>query len=122
RPHAAGAPGAEPVVCQVAVHLRDIHAGSSHLCGNIRRRLVYEYPNLDNRESIAQFRGAFGSDVARALRIEIKSQGSGSRVDGRQRVFAIRDAADLDDHAISALSAVAGSPDFIRCSPTRNAW
>ena len=41
---------------------------------------------------------------------------------GRQRVFAIGDAADLDEHqATSSRRARAASPDFIRCSPTRKA-
>ena len=38
------------------------------------------------------------------------------------RIPAARDSANFDHHERNSLSAFAGSVDFMRCSPTRNAW
>ena len=72
--------------------------------------------------SSIQRRELRGGDVARARRIEDEAERACAGLDRGQRVFAIGDAADLDEHqATSSRSARAGSPDFTRCSPTRNA-
>ena len=63
--------------------------------------------------------------------VENKSDGRSARVRCGERILAPRDSANLDDkppkkhrsrHERNARMAAAGSPDFIRCSPTRNAW
>src|SRR5689334_5963253 len=63
-----------------------------------------------------------GREIARAFRPEIKSNRRGAGFDGRIRVFLVGDAADFQDHdATNEANAAAGSADFMRCSPTRNA-
>ncbi len=62
------------------------------------------------------------SDVPRAGQAEIEADRVGAGIDGRRRVIRVGNAANFDDHAaISSRNASAGRPDFIRCSPTRNA-
>ena len=66
--------------------------------------------------------GEFGREVARAFGVEIEADGGGAGGNGGVGVGLVGDAADLEDHAAtSCCRAAAGSPDFMRCSPTRKA-
>src|SRR5258705_37559 len=90
---------------------------------HVRARFVDEDPDPALSHARFDTRGDFRRKISRALRIEVEPDGIGAACDRGRGVFLVGDAADLEDHAPTSLpSAAAGSPDFIRCSPTRNAW
>ena len=107
-----------------AVKLRDIE---TELRGDLfdrRGRFVDEHADFPDSRGISPIQGSSCAAVTwRGLRI-VKDEAERARpgFDGGQRVFAIGDAADFDEHqATSSRSARAASPDLTRCSPTRNA-
>src|SRR5260370_32503211 len=73
-------------------------------------------------EPVSHLGGALGRNIARALRLEDDPDDGGSGFGSHNRVFAAGYSADFDHHDRKSFNAAAGSGDFMRCSPTRNAW
>src|SRR6516225_6434992 len=103
------------------MELGGVEGGDARNLGNARRRFVDEDSDAP-RAGCDDSGCGFGRDVARASRVEVETDGGGT---GGQRgggVFGVGDAANLENHAAPNWArAAAGSPDFIRCSPTRKA-
>ena len=85
------------------------------------RRLIHENAHAPHARR-NDLRRALGRDVPRAFDIEVESNGVAPPAMAAAASSAVGDAADLEDHAATSfLMAAAGSSDFMRCSPTRNA-
>ena len=87
-----------------------------------RRVFIYEYSYFPYvfRDLADPFGEDYRFNKARAVRTEIEPDGVRATLDGRSRILQVRKPANLYEQS-SSLKAVEGSPDFMRCSPTRNA-
>ena len=104
------------------MQLRDIQARDTGDLFYAAAGLVHEDADAKHALGGEDFGGSFGRDVARAARVEIEAHGGSAGLDGGGGVGLIGDAADFQNHAAtSCRRAATGSPDFMRCSPTRNA-
>src|ERR1035441_6997229 len=106
----------------VAVQLGHIEMRDARDLLNARGRRVDKDADATHARGSRDFAGAIRRDIAWAARVEVEAEGGGAAFDRRRGVRLAGDAADLEDHAATnAPSAAAGSTDFMRCSPTRNA-
>ena len=109
----------------VAVQLGHVEGGKARDFGDARRGFVDEDADAADAGG-GDAGGGFGRDVARAFGVEVEADGGGAGGNGGVGVGLVGDAADLEmalDHAATSFRrAAAGSPDFMRCSPTRKAW
>ena len=107
-----------------AVRRREVGSTSSFSCATMRRITAGSSLTKTPTFQICGGRSASQSSVSRigvacALAIKVEAQSGGAELDRGLGVLAIGDAADLHEH--KRRTASAGSPDFMRCSPTRNA-
>src|ERR1019366_8250079 len=106
----------------VAVQLRHVERGKAGDLRDSRRGFVDEHAHAEGTRRGDAGRG-FGREVSRALGIEVEADGGGATGNGGIGVGLVGDAAHLEHHAATSFRrAAAGSPDFIKCSPTRKAW
>ncbi len=105
----------------VAVQLRHFQTGDVRDLRDPRRRLVHEHAHAAHAHR-TDLPGALRRNVARAARVEIEADRRCAAGHCGFGVFRVGDPANFDHHACTnSRTAAAGSPDFIRCSPTRKA-
>jgi hypothetical protein len=106
----------------VAVQLRHVQRRDAGDFPDAFTRFVDEHADAPHAGRRLNPGGALRRQVARAAPVEIEADGGGATRDSRGGVLLVGDAADLEDHAATSFfKAEEGSPDFIRCSPTRKA-
>ena len=113
----------------LAMQLRHVQRRNARGLFHPRGRLVHKHAHAPHARRRFNAGGSFRREIARAARVEVEADGRGARIDGGGSIFLIGDAADFENGAsgenhgaTNFASAAAGSLDFMRCSPTRNAW
>src|SRR5262249_14801815 len=104
----------------VAVQLDDVERELTHDAPDDVRLFIHEYadlPHLCRKRAHPVERIRIG--ISGTLAIEIEAYCRRAEFDCALGILAVGDSADLHEHRRRRASA--GSPDFIRCSPTKNA-
>src|SRR4051812_22248854 len=104
------------------MQLRDIQFRGPPDLLDTAGRLVHKHADSPDPGASSDLGRLLRRNVSRAPPIEVKPDRICAALDRGRGVVLIRDAADLDDHSLtSRRSSASGSPDFMRCSPTRKA-